>query len=342
MTCITSCRGAKRWATAAFALALVSASGTAAAQQFTMKVSSPTIRTPNETWAETLKKNIEARTNGRVAVSSYPGSQIASLFRLPEAVQLGTVEIGQTPPEFLTGIDERFSIFSAPAIFRDQAHCYRTISDPELRSNIWEIGRDKGILLVGHICPAPSDYLTRQPVRKVDDLRGLKLRVFASPIDREVMNRLGATGVPMPLDEVLPALQRRAIDGNKTGITVLVPFKFYDTAKFVLKAKESMITLVRIMSATWHAKLPDDIKAVLKDEFEKHEAVNQRAHEDLVRAMYAAWEKNGGTVTELPPEEQNALYRRLETVGDEALKDKPKALELSRFMKRVAARHVGS
>ena len=52
---------------------------------------------------------------------------------------------------------------------------------------------------------------------RLSDFNGKKLRVNATAMEREKMRRLGATAVPMPLNEVMPSLQRGVIDGTMSG-----------------------------------------------------------------------------------------------------------------------------
>ena len=52
---------------------------------------------------------------------------------------------------------------------------------------------------------------------RLADFSGKKLRVNATAMEREEMRQLGATAVPMPLNEVLPSLQRGVIDGTMSA-----------------------------------------------------------------------------------------------------------------------------
>ena len=248
----SSCRLAVALVAAAIAVAVGPfGPAPAAAQQFTMKISTPTIRGQLEEWGRLVKVGVEKRTGGRMKVETYPASQLGSIPRTIEGAQLGTIEAVEVPAEFLSGIDERFAIFSAPAVLTGLWQGTHALNDPEFKKAFWSVGQDKGIKIVGQNCDAFSDYATRGPIRTMDDFQGLKLRVFGSPLEREALSRLGATGVPMPLGEVLPAIQRHTIDGNKSGITVFVPFKYYNTVKYVFKARESMICVLKFLSKPW-------------------------------------------------------------------------------------------
>ena len=54
--------------------------------------------------------------------------------------------------------------------------------------------------------------------------------------------------------------------------------------------------------------------------------------------MYKIWVKTGGTLTEFSPSEQAELRRRLSTVGETVLKNKPKVLAVYKIMQAAAER----
>jgi TRAP-type transport system periplasmic protein len=333
------CRAAIAFAIAAIAAAGYLVPGSSAAQQFTMKISTPTIRGQLEEWGRLVKVGVEKRTGGKMKVETYPASQLGSIPRSVEGAQLGTIEAVEVPAEFLSGIDQRFAIFSAPAVLTGLWQGTHALNDPEFKKAFWSVGQDKGIKIVGQNCDAFSDYATRAPIHTMDDFKGLKLRVFGSPIEREALSRLGATGVPMPLGEVLPAIQRHTIDGNKSGITVFVPFKYYNTVKYVFKARESMICVLKFVSKSWFDSLPKDVQTIVWEETQKADKDVMPFTIKLVNDAYKAWTDNGGTLTEFSPGEQKKFYARLATVGETVFKDKPKALDLLKLLTKIAAKY---
>ncbi len=325
-------------AVAAASLAAAFAPAPAAAQQYTMKISTPTIHSSLEKWGEIVGADVAAHTD-KMKVQVYPASQLGAIPRTVEGAQLGTIEAVEVPPEFLSGIDERFGIFSAPTVLTGMWQGYHALNDPEFTKVFWQVGLNKGIRTVGHDCDAPSDYATRNPIHKMDDFKGLKIRVFGSPVEQEDMSRLGATGVPMPLSEVLPAIQRHTIDGNKAGITVFVGFKYFTTVKYVLTPKDSMICSLRFVSKTWYDALPKDLQTIVWNAAQRANKEEMPwAVEDL-KKRYKQWAENGGTLTAFSPEEQKRYDARLATVGETVFKDKPKALALLELLTKVAKKY---
>ena len=97
-------------------------------------------------------------------------------------------------------------MFSAPVLFRDRSNAAAALADPELNLAILTLGADKGLVGIGTFAYAQHDYLAKEPIRSFADFKGKKIRVNATPLEREAMARLGATAAPMPLNEVLTAL----------------------------------------------------------------------------------------------------------------------------------------
>lgn len=289
-------------------------------------------------WAVMLKTGLERRIGDKVEMQIFPVSQLGSIPRMIEGAQLGTIEMIQMPPAFFTGVDPRFGVLSAPGIFSGIAHGHRTIHDPAFKKAFWPIGERKGLKMIGMSCDADTAYATTKPIRKLADFRGRKLRVFGSKFEIETLKRVGATGVPMPLSEVIPAIQQNTIDGNKAAIVVFVPFKYQTVAKHVLKAKSSIICINHMASKVWYDKLPRGVQTVIMEEAAKADREIISFSMNLNKKLYGIWTKTGGTLAELSDADQAEFNRRLSTVGEAVLKSQPDSLKMYKLMKKVAAR----
>ncbi|NQU71421.1 MAG: TRAP transporter substrate-binding protein DctP, partial [Rhodospirillales bacterium] len=125
-----------------------------------------------------------------------------------------------------------------------------------------------------------------KPIHTLADFKGRKLRVFGSKFEIETLRRVGATGVPMPLSEVIPAIQQRTIDGNKAAMVVFVPFKYQTIARYVLKAKSSIICINKMASKVWFDKLPRDVQTVIMEESAKADKFIIDWSEALTKKLY--------------------------------------------------------
>ena len=105
-------------------------------------------------------------------------------------------------------------------------HAEKVLLDPAMNQEILALGADKGVQVVSVYTFAPAHYFGKQPLRKLDDFKGKKLRVNATAAERAKMRQFGASAVPMDLSEVVPGIQQGVIDGTMSAAAVYVNLKF--------------------------------------------------------------------------------------------------------------------
>jgi TRAP-type C4-dicarboxylate transport system substrate-binding protein len=319
----------------AFAALLVAAPASA---QVTIKVGGPTINDTTHNWQKIFQSGMQAKAGGKVKVEIYPASQLGPMPRMIEGTQLGTIEITVMPFDFLAGVDRRYTIFGYPGIFNDVEHGFRALHDPQFKAAYWKIGDAKGLEMIGATCDTTTTYVFRRPVRSLGEFAGKKIRVFASAAEREVMKRLDAAAAPMPLDEVILALNTGAIDGAKGTVTVWTPFKYFDVAKYIIRTDEALICVIKNASKQWMDKLPEDLRRTVREEAIRADNENMPFIVKFVDQSYQTWKAAGGEIIDLAPAEKATLKQKLSTVGDTVVENDAELKATYAAMKDAAAR----
>jgi TRAP-type C4-dicarboxylate transport system substrate-binding protein len=308
-----------RMTAAAAALATgLALAGTAGAQQFTMKFGTATPKGDQNNWMALFKKGVEARAGDKIKIRLFPASQLGAIPRQIEGLQLGTVEGWIGPTSFLTGVESRYQVVDAPGLFDSWEHAQRTVTHPSFRDEFLNYGEKKGVIGIGIYTSNPMSVVSRkQPIRRVEDFKGQKIRVLGAQMEVQLMAKLGAAGVPMPLVETLPALQRGAIDGVRSGIVIFVPFKYWTVSKTLTETGGAYIVPVTFISVRWWKSLPQELRTIMLEEARKLDNVAYdyaRKQHQLFRNI---WKKNGGTVIDLDPAERKKLLDFARGVGAE-------------------------
>ncbi len=143
----------------------------------------------------------------------------------------------------------------------------------------------------------------RAPILRLADFAGKKLRVNATAMEREKMRRLGATAVPMPLNEVLPSLQRGVIDGTMSGTSVFVSFKFNDVVKIITVTNDTMLVSLAMVSKVWLDKLPPDLRKIVIDDRPRDPGPDQQVGAGVHQDAGPSWKEMGGEIHALPPDD---------------------------------------
>ena len=324
----------------AFAVSLALALGAAQAQDqtFVMKISTPTIHDIPDTFARNYGAALEKDSGGRIKVEVYPASQLGAIPRQIEGTQFGAIQCEVVPPEFMSGIDDRFGLMAAPGLVDSAQHGQRVAADPAVLKLMLSLGADKGLHGAALFMAESSILVTRDPIHHLADFKGKKLRIFASKFQSESLSRLGATPVAMSLGDVLPAIQQGAIDGAITGMGPIANMHFVDAAKFVTMTNQPTIFIIAEVSQKWYDSLPKDLQQLIdKDAAEQSIAINPIAIDfrGKTEASYAA---SGGEEIKLPPDEQASMMKTLASVGADVSKANPQLAEGYKIVTDAATR----
>ena len=319
------------------AFALTCAAAMPAAAQVTMKIGTATINDVQHEYAKRFAAEIAKRAPTKLKVEVYPAEQLGSNPRMIEGLSLGTVEGLIGPPEFMVGVDPRFQIMGAPGLVSDMAHAARLAADAEFRKALFGFGEAKGIKGVGLVMYGPNSYATRRPVRKLADFQGMKIRIFASPMHTLAMEKLGATGVPMIPSEALQAIANGAIDGNRTGMTLFVAFKYYDVVKSATQVDgDAFIFSEFCVGKTWFERLPADVQKTVLDTAVHVEGELTKWTIDQNQKAEAAWREHGAELIRITGPEQAEFQKRMRTVGEEVVQKNPRIKDAYDLMVRRA------
>lgn len=286
-----------------------------------------------------FKEEIEKATGGRIVVQAFPASQLGAIPRQIEGLQLGTVEAFVGPADFFVGLEPRFGVFSAPTLFRDRAHAARTVADPALNKEVLRMLDGKGMTGLGMFALAAHDYLARTPIRTLEDFKGKKIRVNATPIEREAMARLGASAAPMPLNEVMPALQRGVIDGTRSALSVLHAFKYYDVSKVATVVNDTILIPVAMVSQKFLDGLPADLRTAVVEAGARTQVRAQEWSNNFHRGMVDRWKADGGEIYVMPEAERAKVIGLLRTVADDVTKTQPAIKAMLDNVRAVAAKY---
>lgn len=332
-------RSAWQFAAGAVALALVSTPSPASAAEFVMKFGTATFNESQHQYIKFYKEAVEKASNGRIEVGIYPRSELGPIPRMIDGLQLGTIEAYIGPADFYVGVDPRFGVLSTPMLFRNNDHASATVLDPELNGYLLGLGEPKGLVGLGTFGLGASNYAAKSPILRLADFSGKKLRVNATAMEREKMRRLGATAVPMPLNEVMPSLQRGVIDGTMSGTSVFVAFKFIDVVKTITVTNDTMLVSLAMASKVWLDKLPPDLRKIVVDKGRETQLKTHKWEQDFSKTLEAKWQEMGGQMHALPPDDLAKMGSLLKSVGDDVSKDQPAVLELLTKVRAVAAKH---
>src|SRR6202051_3462229 len=233
------------------ALACSAPDGPPGPADFVLKFGTATINETQHQFLKFYKEEVEKASGGRIEVQIYPASQLGPIPREIEGVQLGNIQGYVGPVDFFVGVDPRFGVFSTPMLFHDDANAAVTVHDAAIQKAMFDLAAPKRMVGIATLSLGASNYGAKNPIMKLSDFSGKKLRINGTEMERQKMAKPAATGVGMPLSEVVPALDQGTIDGTISGLSVFVSFKMNDLLKVVTVTNDTFINSIAAVSNTW-------------------------------------------------------------------------------------------
>src|SRR5436309_5341364 len=225
-----------------------------------------------------MGKKLAAATGGRLTIQMYPSMQLGGEKEMIEQAQVGALAIARVSVGPMGPLVPELNVFNLPFMFRDDAHMEKVIDGPigdELLKKLSEHPTAGLIGLCWMNAGTRNVYNSRRPIRTIEDLKGLKIRMMGNPVFVDTMNALGGNGVAMGFDQLVSAMQTGVVDGAENNAPTYDTGQHYRYAKYYSLTGHLMIPEILIFSKrTWETLSKDDQALIAK--FAKEAQLEQR------------------------------------------------------------------
>jgi tripartite ATP-independent transporter DctP family solute receptor len=210
-------------------------------------------------YEEKFAKRVEERTKGTVKVAVFAGGSLGGEKDVMEGMRVGSVHLSLIGLTLMPFLDATWG----PYIFRDNDHATKV-----LQGEIGQQWKDRvlkesgGLRLIDYVYFGPRQLTTKNtPVIKIEDLKGLKIRVMEAPIYIATWRALGANPVPMAWPEVFTGLQQGTIDAQENPYEVILSQSLFEVQKNLVATEHVRPFRFLLMSnAAYNLMSPEEQK----------------------------------------------------------------------------------
>jgi tripartite ATP-independent transporter DctP family solute receptor len=212
-------------------------------------------------------KRVEERTKGGLKIEVFHSAQLGVEEDIIEQIRQGA-NIGQnTDSARLGNYVPGIAVLNGPYFADSLETVWKLSESPTIQKWQDELATQHGIKIV---CfdwvQGFRHFFTNKPIRKPEDLSGLRIRTPPAPIWQESIRALGAAPTAMAFGDMYPALQQQAIDGVELVYANIPGGRFYEVLKYANETGHILLINFQIVSAQWFDGLPADQQAALVEE----------------------------------------------------------------------------
>ncbi len=208
---------------------------------------------------ERWKTEVEKRTNGKIAINTYPGGTLLGAKNMMDGVISGQADIGALCMAYQPG---RFVITNATSL---------PLGIPNARVGslvLWDLYKKyqpksfSKVKVLTMFTTAPANIMSKVPIRDLKDIKGVDLR--ASGGAAQILKAWGANQVGMPMSATPEALQKGVVKGLFSSLEVMKDFKFAESCKYVTVTDTVIYPFAVVMNMDSWNRLPKDVQQVFE------------------------------------------------------------------------------
>jgi tripartite ATP-independent transporter DctP family solute receptor len=209
--------------------------------------------------------DLAKRTGGKLKAKGFGNASLGSDIQMQNALIGGAQEMMVGSTATLVGIVKDFGVYDLPFLFNNEKEADAVLDGPfgqKLAARLQEKG------LVGLVYwenGFRNLTNTKHPVTKLEDMKGIKLRVMQNPVYIDMFNSFGANAVPLPFSELFSAMETGTVDGQENPVNTIQSSKFYEVQKYLSITKHVYSPWILLASKKWWDGLSADEKKAIGD-----------------------------------------------------------------------------
>jgi len=195
-----------------------------------------------------FKKMVEERSGGRIRVEILVDGVLGDEEQLAVGMQQGIVDFTVHSSAKYANFVPEMDIYSAPYTFKNWGHMKAVISSEVNDTLVKTVMERRGDHFVGVYTEGLRNVFTRKEIRRLDELRGLRIRTMTGPSELNAWR-----------PALFSALETGQVDGAENTMTSILGMRFFESSKYVLRTAHNYMAMPAILSGKFIKKLPKDL-----------------------------------------------------------------------------------
>lgn len=221
---------------------------------------------PNVVAVQHMGEKLKQETNGELEIKVFPSGVLGDEKQMIEQAQMGAIDMIRVSMAPVAAILPDVEVFTLPYVFRDEDHMHKVI-DGDLGKDIGEkltANPKSRLVFLGWMDSGTRNLITKNPVLKPEDLKGMKIRVQGSPVALATLKDMGANSVAMGVSEVYSGMQTGVIDGAENNPPTFVSQNYMPVAKnYTLSGHFITPEMLLYSKVKWDKLSADNQKKIL-------------------------------------------------------------------------------
>ena len=265
--------------------------------------------------AKVFAEQVEKNSGGKMKIRAIGAAALGSDVQMQQALIGGAQEMMVGSTATLVGITKEMALWDAPFLIGNTKEADALLDGP-IGQKVMDKLQEKGLVGLAYWENGFRNLTnSKQPVAKLEDLNGIKLRVMQNNVFLDSFKMLGANAVPLPFSELFSALETKTVDGQENPYNTILSSKFYEVQKYLSITNHVYSPWIVLVSKKWWDGLSKAEQKVLLDAARVSRDFERKDTRDEAAKALAELKSKGMQVNELPTAEAARMRDKLTNVN---------------------------
>src|SRR6188508_215439 len=203
------------------------------------------------------------------------------------------VEYAIVSPAHMSTFSKAAPFIDSPFLFRDLNHWNKVLDQDLLKPVADEINQKAEVMLIGYAGGGTRNIFVNKPVRNLQEMKGLKVRVQGAPIWSKTFAAIGMAPTVIAYNEVYNAIQNNVIAAGENEAAGVEAMKFYEVAPQLSITQHAITIRPLCFSTKTFKKLDKNMQAAVLKAGKEAGAYGRKVESSEDTAKLDALEKAG-------------------------------------------------
>jgi tripartite ATP-independent transporter DctP family solute receptor len=239
----------------------------------------------------------KAKSNGRIEVQVAPSAQLGDDAAMVTALRTGALDLSANSQGAVSNAVPEYAAFGMPFLFSSPAAAFKLL-DGALGRELADKSAEKGLVLLGTWDNGIRQMTNgKRAIAKVEDMKGLKMRVPPDATLVDIMKALGAESQQIKFAELYVALQQGVVDGQENPLVNIHASKLYEVQKHLALTNHQFQMTPFLMSKRSWDKLSDADRKAVQEAAAEATALQRKLSQEADDKLLAELKGKGVQVT---------------------------------------------
>ncbi len=246
---------------------------------------------------------VNKRSNGSLEIQVFNNGVLGDDNEALEACARGSNILTFVDPAAMASYVPDYPIMHGPFLYKDWTEISK-LAFSDWGKEMALAAEEAGIKVLDHMSTyfGTRQLISKKPVYKPEDMKGLKVRVPSVPMWIETLSSMGASTTSIPFSEVYTALSQGVADAMENPLPSIYAAKFQEACKYVSMTSHMIAPGGIEMSNKVFTSLSEEQQKILVEEAEKFAQLASARILDTEKSLVEQMKKEGVVFNDVDPE----------------------------------------